>query len=57
MTVDKPSVFQFAANIRIKLQDDVTENAQQGEDVSGSYSIVEMVTNMLSGIVLLCIFP
>ncbi|KAF1797863.1 hypothetical protein FB192DRAFT_1289012, partial [Mucor lusitanicus] len=33
MTVDKPSVFQFAANIRIKFQEDVAENAaHQGED-------------------------
>ncbi|CEP11565.1 hypothetical protein [Parasitella parasitica] len=27
MTVDKPSVFQFAANIRIKLQEDMTDTA------------------------------
>lgn len=33
MTVDKPSVFQFAANIRIKFQEDLAEGAQ-GEDVS-----------------------
>ncbi|GAN01566.1 glycosyltransferase family 1 protein [Mucor ambiguus] len=33
MTVDKPSVFQFAANIRIKFQEDVAEHAaNQGED-------------------------
>lgn len=33
MTVDKPSVFQFAANIRIKFQEDSTEGVP-GEDVS-----------------------
>ncbi|EPB92999.1 hypothetical protein HMPREF1544_00073 [Mucor circinelloides 1006PhL] len=31
MTVDKPSVFQFAANIRIRFQEDLAEGAQ-GED-------------------------
>ncbi|KAI8643219.1 hypothetical protein BD408DRAFT_415154 [Parasitella parasitica] len=32
MTVDKPSVFQFAANIRIKFQDDLTDPGATGED-------------------------